>query len=208
MGCHILDPVFGVARRRQPARRSAPTARPRTRTTGGSTSRCSTSSPAPVHDRHLTLTGTTARPGRRRRSSELIGKHKLDDQGSIYIGTEGVLYSPYIRRHADPAAGREVQGLQAARRRRATNHYLQFVEAVPRQRQDLGPVQLLRPAHRDGPARLPGHPVPQDRPEWDTKALKVTNVAEANAFVRRTPRKGFETPGWMGTRNAANGFAG
>ena len=26
----------------------------------------------------------------------LIGSHKLNDQGSIFIGTEGVLYSPYI----------------------------------------------------------------------------------------------------------------
>ena len=32
--------------------------------------------------------------------------------------------------------------------------------------------------------------------KWDTKALKVTNVSEANAFVRRTPRKGFETEGF------------
>ena len=31
--------------------------------------------------------------------------------------------------------------------------------------------------------------------EWDAAALKVTNVAEANQFVRRQPRKGWEVEG-------------
>jgi hypothetical protein len=30
---------------------------------------------------------------------------------------------------------------------------------------------------------------------WDAKALKVTNLDEANPFVRRTPRKGWEVDG-------------
>ncbi len=31
--------------------------------------------------------------------------------------------------------------------------------------------------------------------EWDAAKLKVTNVKEANAFVRRKPRKGWEVEG-------------
>ena len=31
--------------------------------------------------------------------------------------------------------------------------------------------------------------------EWDADALKVTNVGEANPFVRRTYRKGWEVEG-------------
>ena len=46
----------------------------------------------------------------------LIGGRKFNDQGSIYIGEEGVLYSPYIGAAALP--GREVQGLQVPRSRR------------------------------------------------------------------------------------------
>ena len=49
----------------------------------------------------------------------LIGERPLNDQGSIYIGTEGVLYSPYIDAPM-LLPGREVQGLQAARSRAAT----------------------------------------------------------------------------------------
>jgi hypothetical protein len=36
---------------------------------------------------------------------------------------------------------------------------------------------------------------PKTALRWDTKDLKVTNVPEANTFVRRIPRKGFETEG-------------
>ena len=46
MGCHILDPVFTVAGPDRARRRSAPRAARPTPTTGGSTRRCSTSSPA------------------------------------------------------------------------------------------------------------------------------------------------------------------
>jgi hypothetical protein len=31
--------------------------------------------------------------------------------------------------------------------------------------------------------------------KWDTKGLKFTNVEEANKFVKRTPRKGWEVEG-------------
>ena len=63
--------------------------------------------------------GTTATRRPPAEVQALIGDRKLNDQGSIYIGTEGVLYSPYIDAPG-PAAGREVHGLQAARSRAAT----------------------------------------------------------------------------------------
>ena len=47
----------------------------------------------------------------------LIGKRELADQGSIYIGTKGVLYAPYIDA-SRAAPRREVQGRKAAQSRR------------------------------------------------------------------------------------------
>ena len=73
---------------------------------------------------------------------------------------------------------------------RATTTTCQFVEAVRGNGTDVGPVQLLRPADGDGAARLPGHAVPEDRPEVGRGELKVTNVAEANQFVRRAVPQG------------------
>ena len=36
---------------------------------------------------------------------------------------------------------------------------------------------------------------PRTTLEWDAASLKVTNVAEANQFVRKTYRKGWEVEG-------------
>ena len=36
---------------------------------------------------------------------------------------------------------------------------------------------------------------PGQRLEWDAKNLKVTNLDEANALIRRAPREGFEVAG-------------
>src|SRR2546430_3139603 len=43
----------------------------------------------------------------------------------------------------------------------------------PRERQDLGPVQLLRPADGNGAARLPGDAVREDRPEVGHEGAEV-----------------------------------
>ena len=37
--------------------------------------------------------------------------------------------------------------------------------------------------------------VPDTQLEWDAPNMKITNVAEANRFLRRTYRKGWELPG-------------
>ena len=66
---------------------------------------------------------------------------------------------------------------------------------MPRQRQDLDAVRVLRPADRVGAAGLPGDAVPEDDAGVGRGELKVTNVKEANQYVRRTYRKGWEVEG-------------
>src|SRR5262249_10857975 len=69
-----------------------------------------------------------------------------------------------LGRGADPVAGREIQGLQDA-----GGEGRQSLPPVrrggPGQWPYLGPVQLLRTAQRDGLTRVPGDPLPEDRPE-------------------------------------------
>ena len=57
----------------------------------------------------------------------LIGKRALADQGSIYIGTEGVLYAPYI----DPPVLLPAEKFKDVKLPNpgGNDHYLQFVEA-------------------------------------------------------------------------------
>ena len=105
------------------------------------------------------------------------------------------MYSPYIAL-PDPAARTRSSATPSCREVKGDDHYLQFVEAVPRQRQDVGPVQLLRPADGDrccSAAWRRGSRRPTCK--WDAAKLKVTNEEEANEFVRRTYRKGWEVEG-------------
>ena len=64
---------------------------------------------------------------------------------------------------------------------RSDNHYHQFVDAV------RGVGATSAPFAYSGPLT---EKVLLGDLKWDTKTLSVTNVADANAFVRRTPRKG------------------
>ncbi len=193
MGCHILDPVFTAL---------ALTAPLSVHSEGGAPGPDSWGLDSQVRyifpgtkfavDRvSLTWYDGDLRPPMNVRN--LIGKRRLNDQGSIYIGSEGVLYSPYIaapvllpeekfRGHKLPRPGHQ-------------DHYLQFVEAC------RGNDRTSTPFDYSGPLTesvLLGCLATRFRKrtlEWDAAKLQVTNVKEANAFVRRTYRKGWEVNG-------------
>ncbi|MFO0893262.1 MAG: Gfo/Idh/MocA family oxidoreductase [Isosphaeraceae bacterium] len=193
MGCHILDPVFTSL---------ALTAPTTVRSEGGAPNADNWGVDAEVRYTFPSTQYTTDTltlywyDGSRRPPftiRTLLNDRPLSDQGSIYIGTEGVLYSPYI----------DVPVLLPAERFRdfklpnpgGTDHYLQFVEAC------RGNGQTSTPFSYSGPltesvllgclaTRFPGTTL-----QWDAAALKVTNVAEPNRFVRRPYRAGWEVEG-------------
>src|SRR5262245_51334817 len=127
MGCHILDPVFTSLALTAPTSVRSESGAPNADSWGLD---CQVQYNFPgtkVTADRLTLYwyDGNARPPENVR--KLIGKRQLNDQGSIYIGSDGVLYSPYIaqpillpeerfRDYKMPRPGHE-------------NHYLQFVEA-------------------------------------------------------------------------------
>ncbi len=178
MGCHILDPVFAVAGPDRPGlgplRR-----RRRDADSWGLDSQVRYVFPGTsVTAETLTLHWYD---GDRRPPDEIqarIGGRPLNDQGSIYLGDEGRPVFA-VHRPAGAAAGREVRRLQASRagRRRPLSPVRR---RLPRQRQDLGAVRLRRPADRIGPARLPGHAVPED----DARMERRTSCASPTS---RTP---------------------
>ena len=75
------------------------------------------------------------------------------------------------------------------------NHYLQFVEACRGNGKTSAPFDYSGPLTESVllgclATRFPGRTL-----EWDAAKVAVTNVEEANRFVRRAYRKGWEVEG-------------
>jgi predicted dehydrogenase len=193
MGCHILDPVFTSL---------ALTAPTSIRSEGGAPNADNwglDSQVRYVFPGTKYTTGTLVLrwyDGDRRPPAEvkeLLGGRTFNDQGSVYIGTDGVLYSPYIaapvllpaEKYKDydmPKPGGE-------------DHYLQFVEACRGNGKTSAPFDYAGPLTESVLLGCLATRFPQTTLEWEAAGLKVTNVAEASRFVRREFRKGWEVAG-------------
>jgi predicted dehydrogenase len=189
MGCHILDPVFTSLELTAP--RSV-------RSEGGSPNRDSWGLDSQVRY-DFPGTGRTTDSltlywydGDRRPPAETkarVGDRRLADQGSIYIGTKGVLYSPYIERpvllpeetfkgYAFPEPGGQ-------------DHWGQFVEACRGNGKTSAPFEYSGPLTESVLLGCLATRFPEVTLQWDAANLKVTNSADADLFVRRRYR-----PGW------------
>jgi predicted dehydrogenase len=193
MGCHILDPVFTSL---------ALTAPKSVRSEGDAPNADSWGLDVQVQyvfpgTKYTTETLTLNwYNGHRLPPNEvkgLIGTRSLQDQGSIYLGTEGVLYSPYIaapvllpaekfRDYKMPKPG-------------ADDHYLQFVEACRGNGKTSAPFDYSGPLTESVLLGCLATRFPKASLEWDAANLQVVNVKEANEFVRRRYRKGWEVEG-------------
>jgi predicted dehydrogenase len=193
MGCHILDPVFGSL---------ALTAPTSVHSEGGGPNEFNWGLDAQVRyafpgtkytAETLTLTWYD---GERRLPPPvraLLGELSPSDQGSVYLGTEGVLYSPYF---ASPVLlpHEKFQGFKVPAPR-AVDHYLEFVEACRGHGKTSTPFDYSGPLTEVVLLGCLATRFPKTTLEWDAGVLKVTNVAEANRFVRQEPRKGWEVEG-------------
>jgi predicted dehydrogenase len=193
MGCHILDPVFTAL---------ALTAPSSVRSEGGAPNADSWGLDSQVRylfpGTQYTTDSLTLHwyDGDKRPPAEvqsLISKRSLQEQGSIYIGTDGVLYSPYI---AAPVLlpAEKFQGYQMPKPG-PENHYLQFVEACRGNGQTSTPFTYSGPLTESVLLGCLATRFAETALDWDAAKVRVTNVAEANRFVRRAYRKGWEVEG-------------
>jgi hypothetical protein len=194
MGCHILDPVFtSLALTKPTSVRSE---------TDEAPNQDSWALNARVVYRFPTTAYTTDGfalhwyNGDNRPPADvqaLIGAHKLNDQGSIYIGTGGVLYSPYIAMPvllpADKFHDYQLHNPGGV------DHYLQFVEACRGNGKTTTPFSYSGPLTESVLLGCLATRFPQQTLGWDADNLHVKNVKEANSYVRRTYRKGWEVEG-------------
>jgi predicted dehydrogenase len=193
MGCHILDPVFGAL---------ALTAPTSVRSEGdvpnddswGLDNRVVFTFPGTKHTTEavtLTWYNGTLRPPED--VLKLAGVAKVSDQGSIYVGTEGVMYSPYI---AFPTVIPNGGGpAPALTRMGGENHYLQFVEACRGNGTTSAPFAYSGPLTESVLLGCLATRFPKTTLRWDAGKLRVTNEEKANQFVRKTYRKGWEVEG-------------
>jgi hypothetical protein len=123
----------------------------------------------------------------------LIGKNHMSNQGSIYIGSEGILYAPYI----DPPVLLPSDKFKDFKLPDpgGNDHYLQFVEACRGNGKTSTPFDYSGPLTESVLLGCLATRFPKMTLDWDPSALKVSNVSEANAFVRRRFREGWEIDG-------------
>jgi hypothetical protein len=123
----------------------------------------------------------------------LLGKTPLPDQGSILIGTDGIMVIPHVARPvllpAEKYAGFKMPDVGSA------NHWHEFINAV------RGEGKTSTPFDYSGPLTeciLLGSVATRFRDvtlEWNAAKLRFTNSKEATAFVQRPYRKGWATKG-------------
>ncbi len=194
MGCHIFDPVFDAL---------ALTAPVSLRSEGPAPNKWNWSIDSVIH---YVFPGTDYTEGKtvnvhwydgdERPSKDvqaLIEGRALPDQGSIFIGTKGVMLLPHIDRPAlFPEADFRDFKLP---RDPGTSHNKQFIDAV------LGTTETSTPFSYSGPLTesvlLGGVATrfPKTTLQWDAAKLEFKGVPEASGILRRTYRKGWEVKG-------------
>ena len=194
MGCHIYDPVFKAL---------ALTAPITVRSTGVTPNAYNWPINCAIH---YVFPGTkftdgdtvkvTWYDGDQRPPQEvlaLLGDVKPPGQGSIFIGTKGIMLLPHIAApKLLPAAGFKDYKMPDAP---SGHHWTEFAEAC------IGKGKTSTPFDYSGPlteAVLLGSVAvrfPNTTLNWDAAKLQFTNEASANQYVRRTYRKGWEVAG-------------
>ena len=117
----------------------------------------------------------------------------LPGQGSLFVGEEGTMLLPHA---SEPQLFPEDKFKDAERPDLGPrNHYHQWVDACMGKGETSSPFAY---AGRLTEALLLGvvaNRFPGKRLMWDAENLSITNLKEANALLKRTPREGFQVAG-------------
>jgi predicted dehydrogenase len=194
MGCHIVDPVFGSLGLSAPisVRSEGPTPGSQSwainaiirYTFPGTQLTAEQTIPVSWYD------GDERPP---REVQELIGSAKLPGQGSIFIGTNGVMLLPHIGMPV-LLPEKQFEGF-AMPEMEQSNHYHQFVDAVLGKQKVVAGFDYAGPLTESvllGPLATR---FPKTTLEWDAANLRFRNSLEATAFVRSEYRSGWKVKG-------------
>jgi predicted dehydrogenase len=192
MGCHIYDPVFKAL---------ALTAPLSVKSEGPQPNATNWANDAVVH---YTFPGTkftasdkvtvTWYDGDQRPPQEvlsLLGKTEIPGQGSIFLGTKGIMVLPHV---SMPILLGEAKDY-AVTRADGVNHWHQFVDAVRGEGSTSAGFDYSGPLTESILLGGIASRFPQETLEWTAEQLQFQNSAAATQLVRRTYRKGWEVPG-------------
>lgn len=195
MACHILDPVYGALALTTPTaiRSELPGPNADNWSLDVQVKYVFPGTKFAADGATLTWYNGAARPPKAVQELVRAVGDKLAFQGSIYVGEKGAMYSPaydtptlFPRETFADFKMPEVKG---------DDHYLQFVEAVRGNGTTSTPFSYSGPLTELVLLGCLATRFPKADLTWDAKALKVTNLPEANRFVRKTYRKGWEVEG-------------
>jgi predicted dehydrogenase len=194
MGCHILDPVFGALGVGNPSSIRSELSGPNDYNWSLDVQVKYVFPGSKFTTDPVALTWYNGKVRPPKDVVEHIGELKLDGQGSIVIGTEGVLYSQYDSGNTPILLPSEKFKDFKMPVVKDDNHYLQYVEAVRGNGHTSAPFSYSGPLTEMVLLGCLATRFPETDLKWDTKALKFNNDA-ANKFVKKTYRKGFEAEG-------------
>ncbi len=183
MGCHILDPVFGALGVKSP--------------------KSITSIGGAPNEHHWAVdvevqyifpgskftadeVSLTWYDGKKRPPAEaitkLLGSEKLSDQGSLFVGEKGVLYSPYIGAPKMFMDGKP--GEAKLPDVKTDNHYIQFVDAARGNGKTSAPFSYAGPLTEMVLLGCLSTRFPKTALKWDTAKMEFTNEKKANEYVK------------------------
>lgn len=194
MGCHIYDPVFGALGLTSPLSVRAEGPAP-TETNWAINAIVKYVFPGTQYTDGKTVT-VTWYDGDERPPQEiqaLIEGTKLPDQGSIMIGTKGVMLLPHVSFPAFfPKASFADFKLPEVQK---NNHYHQFVEAAKGNGQTSTAFSYSGPLSETVLLGSLATRFPKTTLEWDTAKLRFKNEKQANVFLKRKYRDGWKVKG-------------
>jgi predicted dehydrogenase len=194
MGCHIFDPVFSALELTAPIT---------VRSEGRVPNQWNWATDAIVH---YVFPGTGRTEGKTINVSwydgdasppaeilALIGNEPRPGCGSIFIGTKGVMLLPHINRpKLFPEAQFEEYPMPKVE---DGNHYTQFVDTILGRDKTGANFNYAGPLTESVLLGSVACRFPKTTMEWDAKKLRFTNLSDANQFLRRKYRKGWEVKG-------------
>ena len=187
MGCHIYDPVFGALALTAPLSVRSEGAAPNDHSWAiDATIRYVFPGTAYTEGKTVAVTWYD---GSKRPPAEIQAlaidpandKDKLPDQGSIFIGTKGVMVLPHVGKPRLLGEAKDVQFEMVP----GDDHWKQFVNAVQGNGKASANFDYAGPLTEAVLLGSVASRFPKTTLEWDAAALKFGNVAEANQYVRR-----------------------
>lgn len=194
MGCHIFDPVFAAL---------ALTAPISIRSEGPAPNQWNWSINSIIHYEFPGTQYTEAKTvpitwydGDERPSKDVqavLGNTPMPDQGSIFLGTKGVMLLPHI---AVPKLLPEAEFKEYKFPKvQGESHNTQFINAVAGNGKTSTPFDYSGPLTESVLLGGVATRFPKTTLQWDAAKLQFTNCPEANPILRRTYRAGWEIKG-------------